>query len=61
MKVYTLELGWRGCIVVIADSEEEAKDLVDAAPTVLKAAAPKAEAEAIKAALEGAGASVELK
>ncbi|MBK8623369.1 MAG: 50S ribosomal protein L7/L12 [Saprospiraceae bacterium] len=40
---------------------KEAKDLVDAAPTVLKAAAPKAEAEAIKAALEGAGASVELK
>lgn len=40
---------------------KEAKDMVDAAPTVLKAAAPKAEAEAIKAALEGAGASVELK
>jgi large subunit ribosomal protein L7/L12 len=40
---------------------KEAKDMVDAAPTVLKAGASKAEAEAIKATLEGAGASVELK
>jgi large subunit ribosomal protein L7/L12 len=40
---------------------KEAKDLVDAAPSVLKAGASKAEAEAIKATLEGAGASVELK
>ncbi len=40
---------------------KEAKDLVDAAPSVLKAGGSKAEAEAIKATLEGAGASVELK
>lgn len=40
---------------------KEAKDLVDAAPSLLKAGAPKAEAESIKATLEGAGASVELK
>ncbi|MBK6364709.1 MAG: 50S ribosomal protein L7/L12 [Saprospiraceae bacterium] len=40
---------------------KEAKDMVDAAPTVLKAGASKAEAEAIKSTLEGAGASVELK
>ena len=40
---------------------KEAKDLVDGAPSTLKAAAPKAEAESIKATLEGAGASVELK
>ncbi|KXK40602.1 MAG: 50S ribosomal protein L7/L12 [Saprospiraceae bacterium] len=40
---------------------KEAKDLVDAAPSVLKAGASKAEAESIKATLEGAGASVELK
>lgn len=40
---------------------KEAKDLVDAAPSVLKAGASKAEAESMKATLEGAGASVELK
>lgn len=40
---------------------KEAKDAVDAAPTVLKAGVSKAEAESIKATLEGAGASVELK
>ena len=40
---------------------KEAKDLVDAAPTVLKAGASKAEAESIKATLEGVGASVDLK
>ena len=40
---------------------KEAKDLVDAAPSVIKAGASKAEAESIKATLEGAGASVELK
>ena len=39
---------------------KEAKDLVDAAPSTLKAGASKAEAEAIKAALEGAGAVIEL-
>jgi large subunit ribosomal protein L7/L12 len=40
---------------------KEAKDLVDAAPSLLKAGASKAEAESMKAALEGAGASVDLK
>jgi len=40
---------------------KEAKDIVDAAPSLLKGGATKAEAEAIKATLEGAGASVELK
>jgi large subunit ribosomal protein L7/L12 len=40
---------------------KEAKDLVDAAPSLLKAGASKAEAESIKSTLEGAGASVELK
>ncbi len=40
---------------------KEAKDLVDAAPTNLKEGVDKATAEAIKAALEEAGAEVELK
>ncbi len=40
---------------------KEAKDIVDAAPSLLKGGASKAEAESIKAALEGAGASVEFK
>jgi len=40
---------------------KDAKDLVDGAPQVIKPAVPKAEAESIKAALEGAGAEVELK
>ena len=40
---------------------KEAKELVDGAPAVIKQAVPKAEAESIKAALEGAGAEVELK
>ncbi|MBK8628259.1 MAG: 50S ribosomal protein L7/L12 [Saprospiraceae bacterium] len=40
---------------------KEAKDIVDAAPSLLKGGASKAEAESIKATLEGAGASVELK
>lgn len=40
---------------------KEAKDLVDAAPSVLKEGASKEEAESLKSALEGAGASVELK
>lgn len=40
---------------------KEAKDLVDAAPSVLKEAMGKAEAEAAKKELEEAGASVELK
>ena len=40
---------------------KEAKDLVDAAPTNLKEGVDKATAEAIKAALEEAGAEGELK
>ncbi len=40
---------------------KEAKELVDAAPGVIKEGVAKAEAESIKAALEGAGAEVELK
>ncbi len=40
---------------------KDAKDLVDAAPSVLKEGVSKEEAESIKAALEEAGASVELK
>ncbi len=40
---------------------KEAKDLVDAAPGDLKKDMPKAEAEALKKALEEAGAKVELK
>lgn len=40
---------------------KEAKDLVEAAPKVLKDTAPKAEAEEIKKKLEAAGAKVTLK
>ncbi|MFA5022944.1 MAG: 50S ribosomal protein L7/L12 [Candidatus Paceibacterota bacterium] len=40
---------------------KEAKDLVDAAPSVLKAEAKKDEAEDIKKAIEAAGGSVEVK
>ena len=40
---------------------KDAKDLVDGAPQVIKEGVDKAEAESIKAALEGAGADVELK
>lgn len=40
---------------------KEAKELVDAAPKVIKEGASKEEAEEIKAKLEEAGASVELK
>lgn len=40
---------------------KEAKDLVDGAPGNVKEGVSKEEAESIKAALEGAGASVELK
>lgn len=40
---------------------KEAKELVDGAPSTLKEAAPKGEAEEAKKALEEAGASVELK
>jgi large subunit ribosomal protein L7/L12 len=40
---------------------KEAKDLVDGAPNPVKEGAPKEEADSIKAQLEEAGASVELK
>ncbi len=40
---------------------KESKDLVDAAPKVIKEKAPKAEAEEIKKKLEDAGATVNLK
>ena len=40
---------------------KEAKELVDSAPAPLKQGVPKDEAESIKAALESAGAEVELK
>ena len=40
---------------------KEAKDLVDAAPTNVKEGVDKATAEALKAALEAAGAEVEIK
>jgi large subunit ribosomal protein L7/L12 len=40
---------------------KEAKDLVDGAPSNVKEAIEKGEAEALKAQLEGVGASVELK
>ena len=39
---------------------KEAKDLVDGAPKTVKENAPKADAEALKAKLEAAGATVEL-
>ena len=40
---------------------KEAKDLVDAAPSVLKEGLKKEEAEALKVKIEGAGATVSLK
>lgn len=40
---------------------KEAKDLVDGAPCTVKEAVPTEEAESLKAALEAAGAEVELK
>ena len=40
---------------------KEAKDMVEAAPTTVKEDATKEEADEIKAKLEGAGATVELK
>ena len=40
---------------------KEAKELVDGAPSTIKEGVPKDEAESMKAALEEAGASVELK
>ena len=40
---------------------KEAKDLVDAAPSVLKEGLPKAEAESLKKTIEESGAEIELK
>jgi len=40
---------------------KDAKEMVDGAPTAVKEAVSKEEAESLKAALEGVGASVELK
>ena len=40
---------------------KEAKDLVEAAPKAVKEGVGKSEAEEVKAKLEGAGATVELK
>ena len=40
---------------------KEAKELVDGAPSTLKEGMPKAEAKALKKALEDAGAEIELK
>ena len=40
---------------------KEAKDLVDGAPSTLKEGMAKADAEALKKTLEGAGAEIELK
>lgn len=40
---------------------KEAKDIVDGAPKEVKKGLPKADAEALKKSLEGAGATVELK
>ena len=40
---------------------KEAKDLVDSAPKIIKEAAAKAEAEELKAKLEGEGAKITLK
>ena len=40
---------------------KEAKDLVDAAPTVLKEGMKKEDAQKLKAAVEAAGGKVELK
>ncbi|MBR5716424.1 MAG: 50S ribosomal protein L7/L12, partial [Bacteroidales bacterium] len=40
---------------------KEAKELVDSAPSTVKEALPKAEAEALKKTLEAVGAVIELK
>ena len=40
---------------------KEAKDLVDAAPSILKEGLPKAEAESLKKTIEESGAEVEIK
>ena len=46
---------------VLALGLKEAKDLVDAAPTVLKEGVKKEDADKLKAAVEAAGGKVELK
>lgn len=46
---------------VLALGLKEAKDLVDAAPSMLKTGMKKVEAEALKTAVEGAGGKVTLK
>ena len=46
---------------VLALGLKEAKDLVDAAPSMLKTGMKKEEADALKAAIEGAGGKVTLK
>jgi large subunit ribosomal protein L7/L12 len=54
-----------GVIKVIREATglglKEAKDIVDGAPKAVKTGMPKADAEALKKALETAGATVELK
>ncbi len=65
--VVLLEVGANKVSVIKAVREitglglKEAKDLVDAAPKVVKEAVPKADAEAAKKKLEEAGAKAELK
>ena len=46
---------------ITGDGLKEAKEKVDGAPSTLKEGVSKEEAEAVKAQLEGAGATVELK
>ncbi len=48
-------------VAVAAGPAAEAKDLVDGAPCNVKEGVDKATAEAVKAALEAAGAEVEIK
>ena len=48
-------------VAVAAGPLKEAKDLVDGAPCNVKEGVDKATAEAVKAALEAAGAEVEIK
>ena len=60
-----LESGSRGAFIsfcsITSLGLKEAKDMVDGAPTIVKEAAVKAEAEDIKKQLEEAGATVTLK
>ena len=65
--VHLMEVGEQKIAVIKAVKEalalglKEAKDLVDAAPSVLKEGLKKEEAEALKKAVEEAGGKVELK